>query len=59
MALTPEKILNDPSASTWLKDALRAALNRDVVDAANDAAILTDCLMLRVRSTIGRDLCSA
>ncbi len=33
-------ILNDPDASFWLKAALEAALKRDVLDAAKDAAIL-------------------
>ena len=33
-------ILNDPAASFWLKAALEAALKRDVLDAAKDAAIL-------------------
>ncbi len=40
-------ILNDPSASYWLKDALRSALRRDIVDAANDAQILADVLVDR------------
>lgn len=34
------QILSDPSASYWLKDALRAALARDIVDALNDAEAL-------------------
>jgi hypothetical protein len=38
--MTPENILNDPSASDWLKNALRSALNRDVLDAERDAEIL-------------------
>ncbi len=33
-------VLADPSASDWLKSALRAALARDPVDAANDADFL-------------------
>lgn len=35
-----EQVLSDPAASFWLKDALRSALARDPVDAANDAEIL-------------------
>jgi hypothetical protein len=37
-------ILNDPAASYWLKDALRSALKRDIVDAANDAQVLAEVL---------------
>jgi hypothetical protein len=35
-----EQALSDPAASVWLKDALRSALARDPVDAANDAEVL-------------------
>ena len=35
-----QQVLSDPGASFWLKDALRSALSRDPVDAANDAEIL-------------------
>lgn len=44
MLITPELILNDPAASFWLKNALRSALERDPVDAANDAAVLAIAL---------------
>ena len=37
-------ILSDPSASYWLKDALRLALERDVCDALNDAEALAVAL---------------
>jgi hypothetical protein len=37
---TPESALNDFSASYWLKDAVRTSLERDPVDALNDAAVL-------------------
>lgn len=40
-------ILDDPSASDWLKLALRSALSRDVVDAANDAMLLANVLDAR------------
>lgn len=39
-----EEVLRDPSASRWLKDALRSALLRDPVDAANDAEMLARLL---------------
>lgn len=35
-----EEVLADPAASYWLKMALRSALCRDPVDAANDSEIL-------------------
>ena len=35
-----EQIFQDPSASYWLKNALRLALLRDPADAANDAEVL-------------------
>ena len=41
---TIEQILTDPAASEWLKDALRSALSRDPVDAANDAEVLAKLL---------------
>lgn len=44
---TVEKILEDPCASFWLKEALRKALERDPVDASNDAYILLAVLRQR------------
>lgn len=38
------QILADPTASYWLKDALRSAMARDPVDAANDAEFLSAVL---------------
>ena len=49
-----EEILADRAASFWLKAALRSALSRDPVDAANDAEILARVLDRRCRSTLGR-----
>lgn len=40
-------VLECPASSYWLRDALRAALNRDSVDAANDAEKLHDLLSRR------------
>jgi hypothetical protein len=40
-------ILNDPCASYWLKDALRSAVRRDIVDAVNDAETLLASLQDR------------
>jgi hypothetical protein len=42
-------ILQDPSASDWLKNALRAALERDPVDALNDALALAGALEEKLR----------
>lgn len=42
-----ETVLSDPSASYWLKNALQAALGRDIVDAANDAEVLFSILRHR------------
>jgi len=46
-------ILNDPSASYWLKDSLRSALRRDIVDAANDAEVLAEVLADRCEDLTG------
>lgn len=51
--LTVEGILEDPSTSRCLQTALKSALLRDIVDSANDAAVLAAvleqraCLILR------------
>jgi hypothetical protein len=39
-----DEVLADPSASLWLKTALRSALCRDPVDAAHDSEILAQLL---------------
>ncbi len=44
MAINPRDILNDPAGSDWIKNALKAALMRDPVDAANDAEVLAKVL---------------
>ncbi|POA78598.1 hypothetical protein [Pseudomonas sp. DP16D-R1] len=41
------EVLNSPVASNWLKEALGKALERDCVDAANDAEVLMDLLNKR------------
>jgi hypothetical protein len=46
-------VLADPAASHWLKAALRSALTRDPVDAANDADVLAQLLDRRVRAVLG------
>lgn len=47
-AITADEILADPAASFWIKSALRAALDRDPVDAANDAEVLASVLHSRI-----------
>ena len=44
--------LADPAASYWFRDALRAALNRDPIDAANDAARLASLLEARAKAAL-------
>jgi hypothetical protein len=48
-ALSAEMILADPAASHWLTGALKSALLRDPVDAANDAEVLAYILDRRCR----------
>ncbi|HWH57973.1 MAG TPA: hypothetical protein VN682_10100 [Terriglobales bacterium] len=45
-------IFRDPGASIWLKNALRSALSRDPVDAANDAEVLARLLDRRCREIL-------
>lgn len=48
-----EEILADPAVSFWLSTALRLALSRDPVDAANDADLLARLLERRCRNIFG------
>lgn len=41
---TLQQVLDSPTASYWLKNALRSAIARDCVDAANDAEVLAALL---------------
>ena len=47
-----EDVLCDDAASFWLKDALRSALSRDPVDAANDALLLANVLDARAAAIV-------
>ena len=47
-----DAVLSSPASSTWLKDALRAALVRDPVDAAADAEALAGLLARRCDSVL-------
>lgn len=44
LILDADAVLADPSASFWLKAAIRDALARDPVDALNDALALAQVL---------------
>jgi len=45
------RLTEDPAASDWLKEALMNAINRDPVDAANDAQVLYEILSQRSKAT--------
>jgi len=51
-----EEVMTDPSASAWLKTALSAALERDPVDALNDALALAGVLEERLRGMFDLDV---
>jgi hypothetical protein len=50
--LEGEEMLDDPSTSDWLKEALRSSLERDPVDALNDALVLAATLEERLRAVL-------
>jgi len=49
-ACVAQDLLADPTASSWLKSALREALERDPVDALNDALALAAALEVHLRT---------
>lgn len=48
-----EDVLADETASFWLKEALQSALERDPVDALNDALVLAAILDTHLRVVFG------
>ena len=50
------RVLADPSASAWLKDAIGSSLVRDPVDAANDAEVLSQLLQQRAYAILADGL---
>ena len=50
---TAEDILADEAASSWLISALESALERDPVDALNDALLLAAALDAHLRVELG------
>ena len=49
-----EAVLADPTASRWLKTALRSSLCRDPVDAAHDSDVLARLLGRRCDEILSR-----
>lgn len=52
------QLLDDPSLSDWFKLALLSALDRDPVDAANDAGLLSIVLDRRAQAIAAAALAS-
>jgi len=50
-----DEVIADPAASNWLKSALRESLERDPVDALNDALALAGILEDRLRHALELD----
>ena len=50
----PQVILVDPTASHWLKQAVKALLARDCVDAARDAEVLARVMRQRANDALGK-----
>ncbi len=55
-ALSCDDILQRQGVSYWLKDALRTAMRRDPVDAANDAELLAEVLRRRADAILRRGI---
>ena len=51
---TAEDVAASPSTSYWLQDAIKAAIQRDPVDALGDAEILVAVLQRRLNLLTGR-----
>lgn len=47
-------LMDDPAVSYWLKGAVRALMERDPVDAANDADVLAKIMGERVTALLKR-----
>jgi len=47
-----QQVLADPSTSTWMKQALESALQRDPAEAANEAERLAELLDRRFFASI-------
>jgi hypothetical protein len=49
------KVTEDPASSYWLKNALIEAINRDPLDAAQDAEVLSRILKLRAAAAVQKE----
>jgi len=47
-----EAVIEDPASSYWLKASVQAAIQRDPVDALNDALLLAALLDRRLRDVM-------
>lgn len=47
-----DDVVADPSVSDWLKRTLKSALQRDILDAANDARLLSKLLDARLQEAL-------
>jgi hypothetical protein len=52
--MTPKEILEDPGISSWLKNAIKTAYERDPVDALHDARRLLRMLGERYTQIVNR-----
>jgi hypothetical protein len=52
VAPTADEVFRDDATSQWLKSALQSALERDPVDALNDALFLASLLEDHLRSQL-------
>jgi DNA polymerase III epsilon subunit-like protein len=52
-SLSAEDLLADQAASSWLRSAVQSALERDPVDALNDALVLAEVLDAHLRRELG------
>ena len=55
-SLSAQDILADQAASAWLRSALQSALERDPVDALNDALVLAAALDTHLRTELGLEM---
>ncbi len=53
--MTLKDVLADPGISHWLKDAIKAAYERDPIDAVRDAQRLLKILGERYAQIVNRD----
>ena len=47
-----EAVIEDPASSYWLKASIQTAIQRDAVDALNDALLLAAILDQRLRNVM-------